>query len=123
MKRLAVAGMCAALVAGCGSLTQVRGWAGGPVTAGVEGGDAVVTYMAPRPGWTLRVDRGRVDGATAILWLTAEGATEGPEDRTETSVTWTAPGGGTFNCVQAHIRLVSPATKDRTYRPAAVGCR
>ncbi|MDP7029605.1 MAG: hypothetical protein QF733_05220 [Phycisphaerales bacterium] len=118
---VACAGLLA-LAGGCGSVTQVRGWAGGPVSAGVEGGNAVVSYTAPQPGWTLTVDRGRIDGDTAILWLTAEGSTEGPEDRTVTTATWAPPDGGHFRCVQAHIRLIAPAITQRAYRPAAVGC-
>jgi uncharacterized protein YceK len=48
--RVLVAALMVASVAGCGSVTSVKGWAGGPVSAGIEDGQAVVTYDAPRAG-------------------------------------------------------------------------
>jgi len=109
----------ASLAAGCGTVTSVRGWDGGLVAAGTSGDDAVVRYWAPRPGWTLTVDRATVDGPTVTLWLTAAGEADGPLDRTPIEATWRMPAAASIDCVQAHIRLPRGA---RTYKPAAVGC-
>lgn len=108
----------AVLVGGCGTVTSVQGWAGGPVRAGVQHGAAVVQYEAPRPGWTLSVDRSKLTGDTAVLWITAAGATTGPLERTPITASWAPEESATFQCVQINIRL--PGEAD--YLPAAVGC-
>jgi hypothetical protein len=106
----------------CGSVTRVHGWAGGPVVVGTRGEEAIVRYQAPRPGWTMRVDRGRIDGETALLWVTATGQTDGPLDRTAIEVQWTPPGGETLECVQVNLRVLGGDDSDRRYLAAATGC-
>ncbi len=110
------------LLTGCGTVTSVHGWAGGPVRSGLVGGEAVVEYEAPRPGWTLHVDRGEVNDNTAVLWVTAAGDSDGPLDRTATRVTWTDPNDGAFECVQVYLRIEGGTGRSATYLPAAVGC-
>jgi hypothetical protein len=108
----------AALGAGCGTVTKVQGWAGGRVRAGVEDGAAVVWYEAPRPGWTLTVDRSRVSGDTAVLWMTAAGQADGPLERTPITATWRPEDPAAFGCAQINLRLAG----SDAYLPAAVGC-
>ncbi|MDP6480006.1 MAG: hypothetical protein QGI75_08180 [Phycisphaerales bacterium] len=107
-----------ALLVGCGTVSSVEGWAGGPVRAGVEDGTAVVRYEAPRPGWTLTVDRSKVTGDTAVLWMTATGQTGGPLERTPIVATWRPEDSAAFQCVQINLRLAG----HDAYRPATVGC-
>ena len=102
---------------GCGTVSSVQGWAGGPVRAGVQDGTAVVRYEAPRPGWTLTVDRSKLAGDTAVLWITAAGATRGPLEPTPVTAYW-RPHDSTILCAQVNIRL--PGETD--YVPAGVGC-
>ncbi len=108
--------MC--VLGGCGTVTSVQGWAGGPLQAGVEDGAAVVRYEAPRPGWTLTVDRSKVAGDTAVLWMTAAGQTSGPLERTPILATWRPEDSATFRCAQIHLRLAGR----EAYLPVAVGC-
>jgi hypothetical protein len=120
--RVLVAALMVASVIGCSSVTRVEGWAGGPVSAGIEDGQAVVTYHAPRAGWSLVVDRGRVDGDTALLWLTAKGPSSGDLKTTPVRATWSPDDGGSIHCVQANIRVLNAGDKKSNYLPAAVGC-
>lgn len=122
MMRVLVAALMVASVVGCGSVTRVEGWAGGPVSASVEDGQAVVTYDAPRAGWSLVVDRGRVDGDTALLWITAQGPSSGGLQTTPVRATWSPSDGGSIRCVQANIRVLRAGDDKRNYLPAAVGC-
>jgi len=120
--RFAVSLLAALMLVGCGSVTRIHGWAGGPVEAGTREDAAVVRYRAPRPGWTMKVDRGRLDGQTAILWVTATGQTDGPLERTAIETSWAAPEGETIECVQVNLRVLNGEQSDRRYLAAATGC-
>ncbi|MCP4760110.1 MAG: hypothetical protein GY894_08915 [Planctomycetes bacterium] len=122
MIRVVGAFVAALVLIGCGSVTRIHGWAGGPVEVGTRGSAAVVRYQAPRPGWTMKVDRGRIDGQTAILWMTATGQADGPLDRTTIEASWTGPEGESFECVQVNLRVLAGDDANRQYLAAATGC-
>ncbi|MDG2476308.1 MAG: hypothetical protein P8M32_00245 [Phycisphaerales bacterium] len=118
MSMRAMIALCPLLLAGCGTISSVHGWAGGPVRTGVENDTVVVRYEAPRPGWSLTVDRSKVDGDTVVLWMSAHGAMNGPLDRTAITVTWQPAEAASVECAQINIKLPGEAK----YLPAAVGC-
>lgn len=124
MIRVGVLSAVLALLAGCGSVTSVQGWAGGRVMAGVEEGQAVVVYDATGADWTLTVDRGTVDGSTAVLWLTATAPDGAGGVITPIRGTWTPPGSGAsaIQCTQANIRIRRGSAAPGAYLPAGVGC-
>jgi hypothetical protein len=110
--------LCPLLLTGCGTITSVHGWVGGPVQAGVEHDTVTVRYEAPRADWTLTVDRSKLTDDTAVLWMTAHGKTKGPLDQTAITSTWQPAEAASFECVQINLRL----PQETKYRPAAAGC-
>ena len=106
---------------GCGSVTSIHGWAGGPVAAGVEDGMAVVRYQAPSPGWRLTVDRTKVDGGTAKMWVTAHPGPTEARAQTPVQASW-KPQESSVDCTQAYIRIANDGASFGPYLPAAVGC-
>lgn len=114
-------GIVALLITGCGSVTSVHGWAGGPVAAGVQDGTAVVRYKAPSAGWRLTVDRTKVDAGTAKMWITAHAGPSGPRTQTQIEASWT-PEEAQIGCTQAYIRVERKGQPAGAYIPAAVGC-
>jgi hypothetical protein len=116
-----ICGISVWLLAGCGTVTSVHGWAGGHVVAAVEDGQAVVEYQAPGKGWTLTVDRAKVDGGTAKLWITAHSGPIGGRANTPIVATWN-PKGAQIDCTQAYVRVERSGQDAGDYLPAAIGC-